>query len=250
VQLDSRSKGKNNVPSYQSTSSLDPLTSYVTDDYFGFLDDQEDINRNLPAPLLDIGIGRIPARTIEQARNVVDKILHYHATSAFGSWRNNITLVADDEDFNLHLNDAEQHASLIASRSSAWNLQKIYLDAFVQEGGTAGSFYPGVNKAITKNVNSGTLVWNYSGHGGSTRLAQESVLDKNMVSLWENKDRLPVFITATCDFAPFDDPGQSSIGEELLMERPTGAIALMTTSAFVKKQPGRNTCLGAGIDAI
>ena len=233
VQLDSKSKGKNNVPSYQSASSLDPLTSYVTDDYFGFLDDDEDINRNLPAPLLDIGIGRIPARTIEQARNAVDKIIHYHALSAFGSWRNNITLVADDEDFNLHLNDAEQHAALIASGSTAWNLQKIYLDAFVQEGGTAGSFYPGVNKAITKNVNSGTLVWNYSGHGGSTRLAQESVLDKNMISLWENKDRLPLFITATCDFAPFDDPGQSSIGEELLMARPTGAIALMTTTRLV-----------------
>jgi len=233
VQLESGSMKKNRVPAYQSSSSLDPLTSYVTDDYFGFLDDTDDINRNAPAPMLDIGIGRIPARTPAQAKVAVDKILNYHAPLTFGSWRNSLTLVADDEDFNLHLNDAELHASLISSGSAAWNIKKIYLDAFQQEGGTSGSFYPTVNASISKNINKGTLIWNYSGHGGSSRLAQESILDKNMVATWENGNRLPIFITATCDFAPFDDPTQSSIGEELLMARPSGSIALMTTTRLV-----------------
>ena len=144
-----------------------------------------------------------------------------------------MTFVADDEDFNLHLNDAEQHSALVGNVSSYWNLKKIYLDAFEQEAGTAGSFYPSVNTAISKDINRGTLVWNYSGHGSSSRLAQESILDKNMISGWENSSRLPLFITATCDFAPFDDQSQYSIGEELLMSRPTGAIGLMTTTRLV-----------------
>ena len=233
IQNESKPLYRNRVPSYQSLSSLDPLTSYVTDDYFGFLDDHEDINVNLPSPLLDIGIGRIPARSLAQATNVVNKIVAYHHASSFGPWRSNMTLVADDEDFNLHLNDAEQHAALIGTISSHWNLKKIYLDAFQQEGGTAGSFYPSVNAAITKDINRGTLVWNYSGHGSSTRLAQESILDKNLISTWENSSRLPLFVTATCDFAPFDDQSQYSIGEELLMARPSGAIGLMTTTRLV-----------------
>ncbi len=224
---------KNLVPSYQTESSLDPLTSYVTDDYFGYLDDDDDINQNLPAPLLDLGIGRIPARTILQARQAVDKIIQYHGKASLGPWRNDITLVADDEDFNIHLNDAEYHASLIAKESPVWNIKKIYLDAFKQESGTGGSRYPEVNATISRVINEGTLIWNYSGHGSSSRLAQEAILDKEMLGSWENATRLPLLITATCDFAPFDDPFQFSIGEDLFVGRSNGAIALMTTTRLV-----------------
>jgi hypothetical protein len=205
----------------------------VTDDYFGYLDDDDDINQNLPAPLLDLGIGRIPARTILQARQAVDKIIQYHGKASLGPWRNDITLVADDEDFNIHLNDAEYHASLIAKESPVWNIKKIYLDAFKQESGTGGSRYPEVNATISRVINEGTLIWNYSGHGSSSRLAQEAILDKEMLGSWENATRLPLLITATCDFAPFDDPFQFSIGEDLFVGRSNGAIALMTTTRLV-----------------
>ena len=233
VYKEKTSDRKNLVPSYQSESSLDPLTSYVTDDYFGYLDDNDDINQNLPAPLLDLGIGRIPARTIVQARQAVDKIIQYHGKSSLGPWRNDITLVADDEDYNIHLNDAEYHAALIAKESPVWNLKKVYLDAFKQESGTGGSRYPEVNATISRVINEGTLIWNYSGHGSSSRLAQEAILDKEMVGSWENSTRLPLVITATCDFAPFDDPSQFSIGEDLFVGRSNGAIGLMTTTRLV-----------------
>ncbi len=233
VYKEKNSDRKNLVPSYQSESSLDPLTSYVTDDYFGYLDDDDDINQNLPAPLLDLGIGRIPARTIVQARQAVDKIIQYHGKASLGPWRNDITLVADDEDYNIHLNDAEYHASLIAKESPVWNLKKVYLDAFKQESGAGGSRYPEVNATISRVINEGTLIWNYSGHGSSSRLAQEAILDKEMIGSWENAARLPLVITATCDFAPFDDPSQFSIGEDLFVGRSNGAIGLMTTTRLV-----------------
>ncbi|MEY5046379.1 MAG: type secretion system sortase PorU, partial [Bacteroidota bacterium] len=109
---------KNLVPSYQSPSSLDPLTSYISDDYFGYLDNDDDINTNIPAPLLDVAVGRIPVRTVTQAKIAVDKIINYQSKSDFGPWRNEITLVADDEDFDLHFQDAEAHAALIESKQS------------------------------------------------------------------------------------------------------------------------------------
>lgn len=224
---------KNKLPSYQSQSSLDPLTSYVTDDYYGFLDDSDDINNNLLIPQLDIGIGRIPARTVAQAKYAIDKIISYHEPTGFGSWRNEIALIADDEDYNIHLNDAEYHALEIIEKATEINLNKIYLDAFEQESGVAGNRYPEVIKQINKGINNGLLILNYSGHGGSARLAQESILDKTVISNWNNANKLPLFITATCDFAPFDDPSQFSLGEELLLGGSNGAIGLLTTTRLV-----------------
>ncbi|MEN9371514.1 MAG: type secretion system sortase PorU [Bacteroidota bacterium] len=224
---------KNLIPSYQTLSSLDPLTSYVSDDFFGYLDDADDINTNLPAPLLDIAVGRIPARTVLQAKMVVDKIITYQTQSDFGPWRNELTFVADDEDFDLHFKDAEAHAAIVEQGQKVWNLNKIYLDAFEQSSGTGGSRYPDVNASITKGLNQGTLVWNYSGHGGNVRLAQEAILEKEMIPEWQNQKRLPLFVTATCDFAPFDNPTQFSIGEDLFLGRTNGAIGLMTTTRLV-----------------
>ena len=54
-----------------------------------------------------------------------------------------------------------------------------------------------------------------------------------MVNNWNNPNRLPLFITATCDFAPFDNPTNNSIGENILLRSKTGAIGLMTTTRVV-----------------
>ena len=168
-----------------------------------------------------------------QAKYAIDKIISYHEPAGFGSWRNEIALIADDEDYNIHLNDAEYHASEIIGKATEINVNKIYLDAFEQESGVAGNRYPDVVKEINKGVNNGLLVVNYSGHGGSARLAQESILDKIIISNWNNANKLPLFITATCDFAPFDDPSQFSLGEELLLGGSNGAIGLLTTTRLV-----------------
>jgi hypothetical protein len=97
----------NLVPAYQSKIFLDPLSTYTSDDFFGFLDDNEDINSGLVTNLLDLGIGRIPAKNIEEAKNYVDKVIAYYSKESFGAWRNNVSIIADDEDNNLHLQDAE-----------------------------------------------------------------------------------------------------------------------------------------------
>lgn len=221
----------NIIPSYQSASSLDILTSYTSDDYFGFLDDHEDINQSIAINLLDIGIGRIPVSTLAEANAVADKIERYN--NSFGPWRTQFTLVADDEDLNLHLNDAEQMSATIEASNNVFHQQKIYLDAYKQESGAGGGLYPLVNKEIDRYMFNGNLIWNYSGHGGYKRLAEESILDENMIAKWQNENKLPLFITATCDFAPYDNPQIKSLGEQLLLQQKTGAIALMTTTRAV-----------------
>jgi hypothetical protein len=230
---DRLSNNTNFVPAYQNNISLDPLSTYATDDYYGFLDDNEDINSGIIINYLDIGIGRLPAKNIDEAKNFVDKLVAYFDPQAFGPWRNNLTFIADDEDLNLHLQDAEILTAPAATTGPVFNQQKIYLDAYQQESGPGGSRYPQVNQAINNQIYNGTLLWNYNGHGGSRRLAEETILDQEIVNSWNNPYRLPLFIAATCDFAPYDQPGINSLGENILMRPKTGAIALMATTRVV-----------------
>jgi hypothetical protein len=220
----------NRVPAWQTSVSLDPLGSYTSDDFFGFLDDQENINSAAVNNLLDIGIGRVPAKNPEEAKSYADKLVTYLSPQSIGPWRNNLTFIADDEDGNLHLQDAEIITATAAAASPVFNQQKIYLDAFVQENNPGGSRYPLANQASNNQIYNGTLIWNYNGHGGPRRLAEETVLDQEMVNSWKNSLRLPLFITATCDFAPYDNPTIASLGENILLRPQTGAIALLTTT--------------------
>ena len=234
--FDYKDRLKNNtnyVPAYENSFSLDPLSTYTSDDFFGFLDDNEDINSALVTNLLDVGIGRVPAQTVEQAKAYVDKLINYTDPKSLGPWRNEQTFIADDQDVNLHLNDAEVITAAASAANPLFIQNKIYLDAYTQTSTPAGSRYPEVNQAINDQVQNGTLIWNYNGHGSSSRLAEEVVLEKSIVDTWNNTYRLPLFITATCDFAPYDNPAINSLGENILLREKTGAIALMTTTRLV-----------------
>ena len=226
------SNNTNLVPAWESPVSLDPLSTYTSDDYFGLLGDNDDIN-GTGTYLLDIGIGRIPAKNEREAQAIVDKIIAYNDAKSLGPWRNECTFVADDEDNNLHVQDAELMTQAVQAAAPQENMDKIYLDAFKQESSSAGSRYPAVNLAINNKIFNGTLVWNYTGHGGYRRLAEEVVLDQDIINAFNNPQKLPLFITATCDVAPYDNPLVSSIGENLLLREKTGAIALMTTTRLV-----------------
>jgi hypothetical protein len=228
-----RSPGNTNyVPAFESRNSLDPLASFTSDDYFGFLDDNEDINA-ISGNLLDIGIGRIPARTLDEARSYVDKVINYNSPKSLGPWRNQLNFIADDEDYNLHFNDAEIITATATNANPVFDQHKVYLDAYQQESNSSGSRYPAVNQVINNQIQNGTLIWNYNGHGGFRRLAEEVILDQDIVNSWNNPDKLPLFITATCDFAPYDNFTVNSIGENILLRPKTGAIALMTTTRLV-----------------
>ncbi len=222
----------NLVPVYESDNSFDPLSTYTSDDYFAFLDNTDFIG-GTGTPLLDIGVGRIPASNEAQAKAIVDKIISYNSPSSLGPWRNEFTMVADDEDNNLHLEDAETIVSTAFQVNPEFNYEKVYLDLFQQETNAGGANFPAANQLIRNRMLAGNLVWNYNGHGGYRRLAEEVILDQEIINSINNQNRLPLFITATCDVAPYDNPLLNSIGENLLLRERTGAIALMTTTRLV-----------------
>jgi len=227
------SVGGNYVPTYQSANSLSPVSSFLSDDFFGLLDAGEDISSGL----LDIGIGRLPLNTAEQAEFMVDKIIRYESPESIGEWRNTIAFIGDDEDNNIHFSQADELAEFVEDNYSSFNINKIYLDAYPQVSTTEGQRYPGVNAAINDQVNRGALIINYTGHGGTKGLAHEQILTRNDIMSWENDGKLPLFMTATCEFSRFDKPDIVSAGEEVILSAKGGGIALLTTTRLVYAGP-------------
>ena len=221
------------VPNYESGESLSRGVSYGTDDFFGFLDPTEGDNIEDTAEKLDIGIGRLPVVTAEEATQMVDKILHYKSTESLGSWRNGLCFLADDEDYNQHVKDADLLAKMIDEDYPVYNIDKIYFDSYQQIPGAGGERYPEVETNINNKIYSGAFIMNYLGHGNEQNWAQERVLSVDDINTWDNYDKLPLFITATCSFSRYDNPDLRSAGELVLMNPTGGGIALVTTVRLV-----------------
>lgn len=233
----------NFIPTYQSENSTVFVSSFTSDDFYGLLEDGEGEETGT----LDVGIGRLPVSDTIEAGNIVSKIINYSSPGNQGDWKNAVCLVADDEDGNTHLTDAEG-LSRILSDSVPWiNISKIYFDAFRQVSSPAGQSYPEVTQAINDQINKGVLIFNYTGHGNEMSLAHERVVTEATISQWKNGPRLPLFITATCEFSRFDNieknivtgeiTGISSGGEKILLSREGGGIAMMSTTRLAYSSP-------------
>ena len=237
-----RITGNNNiVPVYQSDQSFNLAFSYVTDDFFGMLEDNE--GTMSPSHSLEIATGRIPVSTQEQASDVVDKILNYYTTVALGDWRNTVTLVADDIDQNADItiqSGVERITDDIKNNKPVFNVNKIYADSFVQQNSSGGERYPAVKDAITRAIETGTLVFDYFGHGGEDGFAAERFLDIPQVRGFENENTLPLFITVTCEYSRFDNPNRTTAGELTLWNTIGGAASMITTTREVFISVGQN----------
>jgi len=220
----------NYMITYQQSNSVSLGSSLVTDDFFGFLDDGEGDDGSSLHGLLDIGIGRIPVSTAQEAEEYISKINHYLNVSTFGDWRNQLCFIADDENNNIHMQQADGYTEYIKEKYPFFNIEKIYLDAFTQYTESGGQRYPDVNTAINNRVQKGALLINYTGHGGEKGLAHERVVTISDINSWRNFDKLPLFVTATCEFTRFDDYKFKSAGEYVFTNSQGGAVALFTTA--------------------
>ncbi|MGB3467600.1 MAG: type IX secretion system sortase PorU [Cyclobacteriaceae bacterium] len=223
----------NFVPVYQARESLHPIFSYSSDDYFGFLEDTEGewIESDQGDHTLEIGVGRLPAKTTREAQIFVDKIIRYvSGTKSLGPWRNNIYFIADDGDSNIHQRDAERLSNQLESARSQFNTEKIYLDAFEQVINPSGERSPVTSDRIVEMIEEGALIVNYTGHGNTAVWTDERVFNKDDIQNLSNRNRLALFVTATCQFGKYDNPLENSGGEELLLNPNGGAIGLLTTT--------------------
>ncbi|MEO1262467.1 MAG: type IX secretion system sortase PorU [Bacteroidota bacterium] len=216
------------IPVYETASSLSPISSYPTDDYFALLSEGE--GAAISSGSLDIGVGRLPVKSLDEASAAVDKIIFYdEQPENLRDWRNRILFIGDDEDSNTHTNDANGIADDIGNKNKNLNVDKVYLDAFPQVSTSGGTRIPLATEAINTNMFKGLLAMVYLGHGGPKGWTQERVVKIEDILSWSNKNGMPLIITATCSFTGFDNPAFTSGGELCFLNEKGGAIGLYTT---------------------
>jgi hypothetical protein len=236
------SSNPNFIPTYQSKNSISESDSFVSDDFFGLLDD----NEGDATGLLDISIGRIPIQKSSDADSVISKIKRYATTNNFGTWRNHLCFLADDGDSNLHMQQADEIAEKIKSTHPVFNIEKIYLDAYQQYTSSNEQSYPDASKQFENSIRKGDLIINYTGHGGESGLTNEKIITTSTIEAYNNRNFLPLFITASCEFSRWDDvevdglnsfKDKTSAGELMLTHPSGGAIALFSATRIVYSGP-------------
>lgn len=222
---------ENFVPVYETDESLDPIDGFPSDDFYGLLGSEEGVDL---VGSLDIYVGRLPAKTQEEATVLVNKIIHYEISpSSLGDWRMRAGYVADDEDGNTHLRDMDDIAVEDEQRHVLINQQKVYADAYKQVSTPGESRYPDANKNINDNIFKGQLSLTYLGHGGPLGWAQERILTVPEIQSWNNIDKMAIMVTATCSFAAYDDPSVLTPAEYAILNPKGAAIALLSTTRAV-----------------
>jgi hypothetical protein len=132
----------------------------------------------------------------------------------------------------MHMSHADQMVALLQTKGyDEFTIRKIYLAAYKQSTVASGTDYPEAKKEFLDALKQGLLLVNYSGHGNTTSITDEALMNTATAAAL-NMKYLPLWITATCDFSRYDDD-ETSCGETLLLNADGGAIALISTTRVV-----------------
>ena len=221
---------------YESDNSYSATHCYVSDDYFCMLDDEEG-GRLVTSDKADVAVGRITARTAEEAEIAVDKIEGYMNNKEAGAWQNVVCFLGDDGNQNQHMADADSVAKSVEELYPHLLVKRIMWDAYTRVSSSTGNSYPDVTRLIKQQMQQGALMINYSGHGRADAISHEYVMRLTDFQT-ATSSRLPLWMTASCDIMPFDGQ-EDNIGEAAFFNKKGGAIAFYGTTRTVYQSYNR-----------
>lgn len=230
---------KNRIITYQTDNSNNEISSYTTDDFFGFLEDNS--GGTLSSSRLSIGIGRIPSANAQEAASDIDKLVKYVTAPDYGPWRNNLFFSAEYKDGesnpDLHQSQAEMLTRIVEEDiNSSFAFDKAYVNMYPKAVGeeilsehsrTAAE----ANRHFNEAMQRGQFFATYVGHAGPKAFTNSRMWTIDDV-MSKNYDHLPIFTTACCDVACFDSD-QRGIAEQMFHRPQGGAIALLTSTRQV-----------------
>lgn len=223
------SSGKNVLLCYEAKNSTNEVEAYATDDYFAFLDDNEgEVDTQ---SRMDIGVGRLPVNSTDEARALVDKLISYIRNERAGKWKNQMIFLSDDGDHGSHTETAEAGAEKVRLKNPDFVVHKIYLDAYPQEVNASGESYPLAKNRLINLLKNGVLFFDYSGHGGYNAITNESMLNLKDIETMTNKNHA-FWLFATCNFGQFDS-GKRCAAEAAVLNPEGGAIGVLAATRTV-----------------
>ncbi len=224
------------------SSNFSLFGTFMSDDFYGLMDDNEGTMTNF-SDNIDIAVGRMLVSSVSQAQEMVNKVSQYYAKESYGRWRNNYVIYSDDADStgdSFLQADLNTLADDLVAAKPTINVKKILTDSYVQEVAAGGERYPEAKQEFLDYFNIGALVFNYYGHGNEEFLASERLFEKAEAENLSNQYKYPLFITITCEFTRFDDPGRQTGGESMYWNPSGGAIGLIATTRQIGQSVGLN----------
>ncbi len=174
-------------------------------------------------PAMDIG--RLPVRTVDEARTVIAKIVSYTPSAETRS----ALLVAGAAHQSDSFSFADATHNLAGLLSSSLTVQNINRNDGSREA---------VKSQIIAGINRGPLLVNYVGHG-SVEVWDSNVLTSQDAATLNNGSHLPMFIMMTCLNGYFIDPHSyaKSLAEALLEAPHGGAVAVWSSTGETVPEP-------------
>ena len=232
---------------WQTNFSDNENDSYISDDPFIILGDDSGPNfyRELPT----IAVGRMPVKSVNEARIMVNKLVKYVTKPDYGSWKNNVLNVADDGDDGVHMKQAE--AVITAARTHGGEhavFNRVYLDATTRASDGGVSKYPDARKKMYSTLQDGVVWWNFTGHSGISTWTGDGLMLKGDIRDELYYKHLPILYAATCEFTRIDAV-ETSGGEMMLLNNAGGAIAVVCPArlALVHSNGPLNEAVGRHI---
>lgn len=243
-----RSAGYPRLPIWQSESSASESASFSNDDLIGMLDDCES-NFNMSSAKLTIPVGRMPVKSLAEATQMADKLIKYVKEPNLGGWRNNVMIIADDEDNGIHLEQAEKAYKAMRRAGNGENFiyERLYLDSYPLGTSSSGKAYPQAKERMFQMFDEGVVYIDYIGHANPSSWTHEGLLNYTDILNFSNTN-LPFMYTATCEFTRWDDDDIS--GAEIMWLHPnTGAIGMIsaTRKVYISQNGTLNEATSRGV---
>lgn len=231
------------VPTVQSFDNRAEGGGDPLDENFGYLDDNEGISPadNRRNGTLDVAVGRLPVRTAAEAEAVLEKIDIYSnpspdgdktsalTTGNFGDWRNEAVFVTDDS-FEHSMEQNILKDGGFADSRPEFHLDKLYSDAYARTSSSTSTRVPELENDIRSKFEDGSFFIGYLGHSGWDAWSDERILTNNIIDNLGTSHAFPIVTASSCTFAYFDQIGQPSGAERLVLKKEGGAIAVMATA--------------------
>lgn len=219
---------------YMPEESEVETNTFFGDDYFGFLDDNEGKDIGNGRNVIDIGIGRLPVLTESEASVVVDKFIRYMDNADKGDWKNLVCITADDNldaGGTIHMKQGDNLGKYIESLNEGYMVERLFIDLYKRENSSTGYSYPSVVRKLNEMFNDGMFVITYIGHSNPDFWSSKKILTSNDIVKMKS-DRIPLWITASCEFTRMDAVTRSS-GELAVLNGQGGAVGIFSATRVV-----------------
>ncbi|MEN8006437.1 MAG: C25 family cysteine peptidase [Candidatus Krumholzibacteriota bacterium] len=207
--------------------------AYATDDGLVSFESGTWVSPDLP----DLACGRLPASSLGEARDLVDRAIRYSRSPEEGLWRNRVLFTADDcvkfstwPDPVLGEDQHTVQAEVLSNNllPVSLDVQKVYGVAY--DFPPSSRVKPAMRGDINNELSRGATIYYYVGHGAEDNLADEQIFQSSDITNLTNGMKRPVFIAFSCDVGVFDSTSRLSMAEQFVLAGNGGGIGAICAS--------------------